>query len=141
MNTILSQITEYLNNDPKVSAAWLFGSVATGKAGKRSDIDIAILFIPGLSKYERFDLKLYLAGELSRLAGQDVDVIDMQSVPLYFQHQVRKTGQLIVEKDHVYRTNFDVHSRREYFDLIPVLELRNQRLIQRAIGGINNGKC
>jgi hypothetical protein len=133
MNT-LSQITEYLNNDPKVSAAWLFGSVAAGKAGKTSDIDIAILFIPGLSKYERFDLKLYFSGELSYLAGRDVDVIDMESVPLYFQHQVRKTGRLIVEKDHAYRVAFDVHSRRKYFDMIPVFELRNQRLIQRAIG-------
>jgi predicted nucleotidyltransferase len=139
MNTALSKITEYLNNNPKVSAAWLFGSVATGKAGKRSDIDIAVLFISTLSKYERFDLKLDLAGELTRLAGHDVDVIDIQSVPLYFQHQVRKTGRLIIEKDHDYRIAFDVNSRQKYFDMIPVLALRNQRLIQRATGGTQNG--
>jgi Predicted nucleotidyltransferases len=139
MNIKLSQIIEYLHNHDKVSAAWLFGSVAAGKSGISSDIDIAVLFIPGLSKYERFDLKLYLAGELTPLAERDVDVVDMQSAPLYLQHQVRRTGRLIVEKDHTYRIEFDVHSRREYFDLVPVLELRDQRLIQRAIGGKHDG--
>jgi len=141
MNASLPQITEYLHNDPKISAAWLFGSVATGKDGTDSDIDIAVLFVPGLSKHERFDLKLCLAGELTRMAGRDVDVVDMQSAPLYLQHQVRKAGRLIVEKDHAYRMAFDVHSRREYFDFAPVLELRNQRLIQRALGGKQDGQC
>lgn len=139
MNIFLSQITEYLHNHAKVSAAWLFGSVAAGKSRKDSDIDIAVLFVPGLSKHERFDLRLCLAGEMTRLAGRDVDVVDMQSVPLYLQHQVRKVGRLIVEKDHAYRLAFDVRSRREYFDLLPVLELRTRRLIQRALGGKQDG--
>lgn len=132
---VLSQIAEYLLNHTQVSAAWLFGSMATGKARKNSDIDIAVLFIPGLSKYKHFDLRLSLAGELARLTGRDVDVVDMQSAPLYLQHQVRKTGRLIVEKGHEYRVDFDVRSRREYFDLASVLELRNERLIQKVLGG------
>lgn len=48
---------------------WLFGSMVTGKSGKDSDIGIALLFVPGLSKHERFDLRLGLAGEMTRLAG------------------------------------------------------------------------
>jgi predicted nucleotidyltransferase len=132
---MLSCVAEYLYNHDKVSSAWLFGSVATGKAGEDSDLDIAILFNPGMSKYERFDLRLEISGELERLAGREADVVDMEAAPLYLQHQVRKTGRLIVEKDHTYRVNFDIRSRREYFDLAPVLELRNRKLIERAIGG------
>ena len=139
MLDFLPGIIEYLNNHNKVSAAWLFGSTATGKAGRNSDIDIAILFIPDLSQYERFDLKLLLALELAPPAGREVDLVDMEAAPLYLQHQVRKTGRLIVEKDHSYRDTFDVQSRRAYFDLAPVLELRNRKLVQRAIGGIENG--
>jgi predicted nucleotidyltransferase len=132
---MLSCVAEYLYNHDKVSSAWLFGSVATGKAGEDSDLDIAILFNPGMSKYERFDLRLEISGELERLAGREADVVDMEAAPLYLQHQVRKTGRLIAEKDHTYRVNFDIRSRREYFDLSPVLELRNRKLIERVIGG------
>jgi predicted nucleotidyltransferase len=139
MPDFLPAITGYLRNHDKVSAAWLFGSMATGKAGKDSDIDIAVLFVPGLSKYERFDLRLLLAGELARLAGREADLVDMEAVPLFLQHQVRKTGRLIVEQDHAYRVAFDVRSRREYFDLAPVLELRNRKLIERVTGGNGNG--
>lgn len=138
---MLSPITEYLQNHSRVSAAWLFGSVAAGKAGKDSDIDIAVLFTTDLSKYERFDLKLSMAGELARLACCDVDIVDMQYAPLYLQYQIRKSGRLIVEKDHAYRLNFDVNSRREYFDLASALELRNRRLIQRALGGNRDDRC
>jgi hypothetical protein len=105
-------------------AFWFHG---TGKDGKSSDLDIAILFKPGLSKYERFDL---------RLAGRETDMVDMEAAPLYLQHQVRKTGRLIAEKDHTYRVNFDIRSRREYFDLAPVLERRNRKLIEQVIGGV-----
>lgn len=139
MKNSLSKITEYLCNHPNVSAAWLFGSAAAGKSRKDSDIDIAVLFVPGLSKHERFDLRLCLAGEMTRLARRDVDIVDMQSAPLYLQHQVRKTGRLIMEKNHIYRVAFDVRSRREYFDLVPVLELRNRILIQKALGGKQDG--
>ncbi len=48
MNT-LSQITEYLNNDPKVSAAWLFGSVQLEKPEKQVILILLFCYIPGLS--------------------------------------------------------------------------------------------
>jgi hypothetical protein len=35
----------------------------------------------GLSKYERFDLRLSIGGELERLAGRETDVVDMEAVP------------------------------------------------------------
>ncbi|MCR4443403.1 MAG: nucleotidyltransferase domain-containing protein [Peptococcaceae bacterium] len=139
MTILLPKITEYLEEHDSISAAWLFGSAATGKLKEGSDIDIAVLFVSGLSKQERFDLRLKLAGEMTRLAGRTVDVVDIQAVPLYFQHQIRKEGSLIVEKDHHYRISFDVRSRREYFDILPVLQRRNLRLIQRALGGEKDG--
>jgi predicted nucleotidyltransferase len=139
MGESLSHVIEYLQLHDKVSSAWLFGSMATGKAGKNSDLDIAVLFAPDLSNYERFDLRLLIGVELERLAKREVDVVDMETAPLYLQHQVRKTGRLIVEKDHVYRVSFDTRSRRDYFDLVPVLELRNRKLIERSSGGVENG--
>ena len=128
----IEQITEYLRNHPAVSAVWLFGSMATGKAGKHSDIDIAVLFAENLSKFECFDLRLLLADELEWAVGKKVDMIDIAAAPLYLQHQIRKSGKLLVEKDKRRRVLFDVQSRREYLDLKPLLELRSQTMLKKV---------
>lgn len=135
MSIYLFPLIEQLQNHPQVSSVWLFGSVAIGKDRKDSDIDLAILFEPDLSKQERFDLRLSIASDLSSLAGRDVDIVDMQAVPLFLQHQIRKNGRLLVEKNHAHRVNYVVQSQRDYFDLVSVLELRNKRLIEKALGG------
>ena len=96
---ILSLITQTLQqNAIKFSAAWVFGSVATGKRSTDSDIDIAILFIEGLDKQARFNMRLDIAVELSGLTGWEFDVIDMQASPLFLQHQVRRFGYLLLER-------------------------------------------
>lgn len=40
---LLRQITKYLDNDPRVMAAWLFGSLGRGDADELSDIDIFVV--------------------------------------------------------------------------------------------------
>jgi predicted nucleotidyltransferase len=118
MSINLRLVSETLQQNDKVSAAWVFGSVATGKDRPDSDIDIAVLFIEGLDKHIRFDMRLTIAAELADLTGRDVDVIDMQAAPLLLQHQVRRFGYLLFEKDHAYRVDFDVKSRRQFLDLL-----------------------
>ena len=131
----LPLISETLQQNDKVSAAWVFGSVATGKDRPDRDLDIAILFIKGLDKQERFDMRLTIAAELSDLTGREVDVIDMQASPLFLQHQVRRFGYLLFEKDHAYRVDYDVKSRRQYLDFSPRLESRNRRMINKILEG------
>ena len=129
---VSQNIVDYLYNHDQVSAAWLFGSVAQGRERQDSDIDIAILFVPGLTGSDQFNLRLALAVDLTAIAGREVDIADMISATPFFQHQVRKTGKLLLEKDHQYRVAFDVESRRTYFDLASMLEYRNRCLFQRA---------
>jgi hypothetical protein len=54
---------------------------------------------------------------------------------LLLQHQVRRFGYLLFEKDHTYRVNFDVKSRREFFDFLPRLEKRNRQIINKVLEG------
>jgi predicted nucleotidyltransferase len=135
MSINLRLVSETLQQNDKVSAAWVFGSVATGKDRPDSDIDIAVLFIEGLDKQIRFDMRLTIAAELAGLTGRDVDVIDMQAAPLLLQHQVRRFGYLLFEKDHAYRMDFDVKSRRQFFDLLPRLKKRNRQIINKVLEG------
>jgi len=131
--TCLETILSRLHDHPAIAAVWLFGSVAQGRARSGSDIDLAVLFVPGLSPVERFDLRLTLMRELEDIARRPVDVVDMESAPLFLQHQVRKTGRLILEKDRQRRIDFDVRSRRDYFDLKPLLERRRAAMLGRCL--------
>lgn len=76
MEIVVEKIKEALQRIPEVSAAYLFGSVAKGRYHRNSDIDIAVLFIPGLSKTKRFDLRLDISGKLEDIAGWPVDVVN-----------------------------------------------------------------
>jgi predicted nucleotidyltransferase len=131
----LNPVSKTLQQNDRVSAAWVFGSVATGKDRPDSDIDIAVLFIEGLDKHIRFDMRLAIAAELTDLTGRQVDVIDMQAAPLLLQHQVRRFGYLLFEKDHAYRVDFDVKSRREFLDFYPRLEKQNRQIINKVLEG------
>lgn len=131
----MSLIAQALQQNDKVSAAWVFGSVATGKDRPDSDIDIAILFIEGFDKQARFNIRIDIAAELSGLTGREVDVIDMQASSLFLQHQVRSFGYLLLEKDHAYRVDHDVKSRRQYLDFAPRLKKRNRQIINKVLEG------
>ncbi|MZP30474.1 nucleotidyltransferase domain-containing protein [Heliobacterium undosum] len=123
------KLKERLGALPAVSVAYLFGSVAKGCERPGSDIDIAILFQQGLSKWERFQLRLEIAGLLEDIAGRQVDVVDLEEATLLLQHQVRRHGIVMVERERQRRVDFEVRSRREFFDFLPYLEYRNNVLI------------
>jgi uncharacterized protein len=103
-----------------IAAAYLFGSVARGTAGKRSDVDVAVLYEgeppPGFA-----GLGIPLAGDLERRLGRPVDVVVLNRAPADLVHRVLRDGHLLVDRDRSRRIAFEVQSRNEYFDLLPHL--------------------
>jgi len=130
----LSDLINYLATQPDVAAGYLFGSYARGRATGRSDVDIAVLFHrPEKDGFARFERRLELEIALEEIVKRPVQVIDLETAPLLLQRQVRKHGRLILEKDRRRRVNFEVCSRRAYFDLQRVYRLRNAAIL-KALG-------
>ncbi|MEW6276954.1 MAG: nucleotidyltransferase domain-containing protein [Bacillota bacterium] len=130
----LSNLVSYLDRQPDVAAAYLFGSYACGRATSGSDVDLAVLFnLPERDGFARFERRLELEIALEEIARRPVQVIDLETAPLLLQRQVRKHGKLILEKDRRRRVNFEVCSRRAYFDLQRVYRLRNAAIL-KALG-------
>lgn len=124
-------LREYFTRLPDIAAVYLFGSFARGRQGPNSDLDVAVLFMHvQKTKMQRFERRIDLELELEKLTGRNVDVIDLAIVPPVLQHQIRKHGLLLLEKDHRHRVHFEVASRRNYFDLARGYHLRNQKLLQ-----------
>lgn len=95
-----------------IAAVYIFGSTATARERRGSDIDLAIIAKKEISRGE----KLRLEAELSSRLRRDVDLVVFgQAAPL-LQHQILKYGRLVCENDSAERVRQEVRARAEYLD-------------------------
>jgi predicted nucleotidyltransferase len=129
---IINAVSHYLARQPDIAAAYIFGSLARGRFRAGSDIDIAILYNrDDVDKLARFERRLDLEIALEEIIHRPVQVIDLEQAGLQLQYQVRKYGKVIVEKDKKLRVNFEVNTRRLYFDMQQFYRLRNASVLER----------
>lgn len=105
-----------------IAAAYLFGSVARGTAGPRSDVDVGILYEedPPLTLE---GLGLRLEGDLESLLGKPVQVVVLNRAPVDLAIRVLRDGKLLVDRDRSKRIDFEVKTRFELWDLEPYLKM------------------
>lgn len=108
----IHKIQEFCSAYTEIAAAYLFGSSATGKDRRKSDIDLAIMVNSKIGAMERVEMETALSSRLHR----DVDlVIFHQGSPL-LQHQILKYGRLVYEAAPKERVRQEVFARKAYFD-------------------------
>jgi len=125
------KVREFLNKQKHVKLAYLFGSVAEGKEGKLSDVDIAVFLDELLSKKERFDLQLKLiSGLMSILKTDRIDLIVMNDAPLLLKYNIIKHGKIL--KDSI-ETRVKVESRilSDYLDMKYYIDRHTDLAIER----------
>jgi predicted nucleotidyltransferase len=113
-----------------VVAAYLYGSVADGHVLPDSDIDIALVLLPGhnLTAYDRVALELDVAAEIEDACDmREVDVRIINDAPLVIQGTVLSDGIRVYSRDEDLRVEYEVFARKHYFDFLPVA-----RMIQRT---------
>ena len=116
-----------------VQAAYLYGSMTTGRVTPFSDVDIALVVDPGLTPLERLKLMLYLQVELAdRCDVHNADVRVINDAPLVFRGRVVCDGILLYTRDEQTRIEFETATRAEYFDYLPI----HQRLQEAFFAGI-----
>jgi predicted nucleotidyltransferase len=104
-----------------LACAYLFGSYARNEQRRGSDLDVAVL-LPLTSRRTLAGPLSTLRGDLERLLGRTVDVIDLRRAPVDLTHRILRDGQLLVERDRNERVQFEVQARSAYFDLLPHIE-------------------
>jgi predicted nucleotidyltransferase len=113
-----------------LSAAYLFGSVARGTAGRNSDVDVGLLYSdPAPSGFA--GLPGHLEAELSALLGLPVQIVQLNRAPVDLAKRVLRDGQLLLDRDHLRRIEFEIRVRNEFWDLEPYLrEYRRMRAVE-----------
>ncbi|MBM4461206.1 MAG: nucleotidyltransferase domain-containing protein [Chloroflexi bacterium] len=124
-------LVAFLATQEDIVAAYLFGSLAQGRAGPRSDIDIAVLLrrVPDPASDER-DPRFRLMDELRRFADREADVIILNTAPALLQNQVLRYGRLLYERNPGERIAFEMRSGKIYDDLAPMNEFFTRVLMQ-----------
>jgi predicted nucleotidyltransferase len=120
--------------DKPVMLAYLHGSVAERTPLPGSDVDIALVFEPGclLSGYDRMKIEFNIALEIERRCPiAEADVRSMDRAPLAFQGNVLTYGLLLYSRDDEFRVDYEVYTRKRYFDFLPVIEQMREALFDK----------
>jgi predicted nucleotidyltransferase len=108
----MQDLTPIFKRKKRIAAVYLYGSAATGKDRRGSDLDLAIVVKRNISGRERLRIEADLSSRLLR----DVDLVVFgQAAPL-LQHQILKYGRLICENDPAERIRQEVRAQSEYLD-------------------------
>jgi len=122
---------DYLQQRSEIVAAYLFGSVAAGKAHKFSDVDVALLLADGVAPKQAYDFRLEVMGEAEAAFGRRADVAVLNTSPLVFCYLTLKHGRLIFDRGLPQRPEFEARVYVAYFDLKPYLEDYDAAMFKR----------
>jgi len=92
--TDISALGMRLDRMPDLQLALLFGSMASGRAGSASDVDLALLCRHPLSSARR----LSLVSELSLLLDREIDLVDLHGVPEPISGEALR-GRRLIDRD------------------------------------------
>jgi len=111
----IKKIEDCIKKYPVVTA-YIFGSEAKGTSGLLSDIDIAVFVHEGVSKAERFDLRLRLSNELSAVMSRTVDLVVLNDSPVQLSYEIIRHGKLIFCSDKSTKVDLEVDILSRYLD-------------------------
>ena len=108
----------------EIQAAYVFGSAATGRMRRDSDVDVAVLVGgTGVRRTGTMDYRSALMADLgAALRRPDVDVVILNEAPALLAHRVLSRGRLVFERSRSARVRFQVRTAARYQDLIPMYE-------------------
>ena len=116
-------VARYASKRPEIQAAYIFGSVATGRARPASDVDIAVLVDRRVGPGRMLKYRLKLMADLgSALHRSDVEVVMLNEASPLLAHRVLSQGRLVFERSASARVRFQVRTASRYLDLIPMFE-------------------
>jgi hypothetical protein len=122
-SSIKRAVVRHLSGRPEIEAAYIFGSVASGRMRKNSDIDIAVLVDRRVRPGRMLKYRLQLMADLgSALRRPDVDFVILNEAPPLLAHRVLSKGKLVFERSASARVRFQVRTASLYLDLVPLFE-------------------
>jgi len=131
---LIPLLREFFQNEECVELAYLFGSVAEGKATALSDIDIGVYLSRGLTKVQRNRKRLeQIAGlcDLLRTDRIDLQVLNDTSPVLSFE--IIRPNVLVFERDSDLKVNVEQSIMSVYLDWKYYEDRMNRHRLERIL--------
>ena len=136
LRSIVPAVTRCVAKRREIQAAYVFGSVATGRARAGSDVDVAVLVDARVPRSRMLKYRLKLMADLaSALHRSDVDVAVLNEASPLLAHRVLSLGTLVFERSASARVRFQTRIASLYFDLVPMFETQIRYLKKNARQG------
>ncbi len=120
-----------------VRFAYLFGSVAKGRAGPRSDIDVAVWFAENGPLV--VDRALELEATIERELDCPVNVVALNNAPIGLSFNALRSGRLILSRDERLRHRFYIERVGRYCDMETARSIFTRYLSRRIEEGTFGG--
>ncbi|MGC9399464.1 MAG: type VII toxin-antitoxin system MntA family adenylyltransferase antitoxin [Anaerolineae bacterium] len=115
---LLDKMIVWAEHQDEILALYLYGSHAQGRATGLSDVDIALLVIPDLSK----QLLWHLEGQATVRWSEVVDLRLLNLAPLPFRYEITIHGYRFWSRDFAVVADWESLTWRLYWDLRPRIE-------------------
>jgi hypothetical protein len=119
------------NRYPEILAVYLFGSSATGKKHRESDLDLAI--VPASPQAR--DRKLDILTDLAREGFDNVDLIFLDTDDIVLRYEAVKHNRLIYHTEDFDRGTFYSLVVRQYLNFLPYLKVQREAYKRRILNG------
>lgn len=127
----LPVLVDLVTGDEDVVALFVFGSVARGELQPLSDLDLGVLLDEKLSRKERFDKHLELAGKFTGLMQTDeIDIVILNDAPMRFVLKILSTGKLLFERDRQALIDLYDKNTKMFLDFKYFLDEYNQTFLE-----------
>ncbi len=129
-----SAVASLFASYPEVTLAYLYGSQARGEAGAQSDYDFGVLVSWEKDVLaRRGEIRARLAHELAvalAVAGDRVDLVILNRVPVELAYAVIAEGRIVFERDVASRVEYEAYVLGHYGDYLPVLRAQRRAILE-----------
>lgn len=126
--TIKKSLRPILKKDPAILLCYIFGSIAQGTATTASDIDLAVYFDEHLVA-NTFEKRLQLMATLAQSVDRQIDLVVLNSAPIFLRYVIIAEGQLLKQVDFKTRIGFELTTMNAYFDFLPILKQYDAKVL------------
>ncbi len=121
---LIDRMRPVLAARPEIAVAWLFGSAARGTMRSDSDVDVGVVFVPGIEPTARERLLVDLSSHLEAATQpHPIEVVALEEQGPVFVHRALVDGKRIVVNDEERRVEFEGNAHVRYLDWKPTWDL------------------
>jgi predicted nucleotidyltransferase len=126
----LDAIPQVFSKYPSVQAVYLFGSYATGRIRRDSDVDLAV--VPRNSSAR--EQMLGIMADLIRQVYDRIDLVFLDTKDIVLLFESVRYNKVVYQTPDFDPGEFSSRIAREYWDFKPYLEVQRKAYKQRILG-------